>query len=307
MTRAARARGTRDGYILVAVLGVMLLLTAFMAGGSLLVRSALNSIKVGDDDVAVIGLTQGGMELTAYQLFVLKLPMSLVDGRRIRLAGGTIVPSIVDEAGKVDLNGSDPNLLRSIFQAVGLDAGTAGAIVARIVAIRGATRGPSAAAQAPPGSTAPPAYGYQPGAAAPPQSGEQKQLRGFLALDDLALFPDLTRDDRRTLDQILTVYNPDGKVDILTASPEVLGAIPGLSKAALAEILARRDGMTKDTVYALQAQLGAASTYTKTTSGPAYTVRIDAAAPSGRKKSIAAVVAASKSPNDPYYILDWRN
>ena len=306
MSRISPARGTRDGYILVAVLGVMLLLTAFMAGGSLLVRSALNSIKVGDDDVTIAGLTQGGLELTAYQLFVLKLPPALVSDRRIRLTDGTISPTIVDEGGKVDLNGSDPSLLQAMFQAVGLDSGTASAIVARIVTVRGQNRGKSAAGQPQPGAPSPQTFA-QPGPSTSPASGEERQPRGFLSLDDLAMFPDLTRDDRRSLDRVLTVYNPEGKVDILTASPEVLGAIPGLSKAALADILARRDSLTANTATALQSQLGEASAYIKNTSGPAYTVRIDAAAHSGRKKTIAAVVAASKSPNDPYYILDWRN
>lgn len=306
MTRPANdaARGgTRDGYILVAVLGVMLLLTAFMAGGSVLVRSALDSAKVGDDDVAMTGLTQGGLELTAYQLFTMKLPASLVDGRRIRLTGGTIAPVITDESGKVDLNASDPKLLQAAFEATGLDSGSCAAIVKRIVAIRGADRNPSAQPVAPAstGFAAPPPV-------VTPPDGEHKPMRGFQSLDELVLFDDLTPEDRSTLGRLLTVYNPDGKVNIVTASEQVLAVVPGLGRATLAVIIANRDRLTGPAVAALQSQVGAeASAFTKTTSGPAYTVRIDAAARSGRKKSIEAVIAASKSPNDPYYILDWRN
>lgn len=326
MTQAHGVRGrSNDGYILVAVLSVMLLLTGFMAAGSMLVRSALDGAKVGDVDVAMSGLAQGGLELTAYQLFVMKLSPRKVDGRRIKFAAGTIAPHVLDESGKVDLNSADPKLLASIFASIGMDSGAASGLVSDIVAMRGADRHPAQA----PSSTSPGAMPSDPAAgagsgAAPsqvaagtppaaasvqppgaPQSAAPKKLRGFQSVDQLGDFPDVTRSDLRELSPMLTVFNPDGKVNILSASREVLMAVPGLTAPKVEEILARRKDAAKDVIGSLSAMLEDAKAYTKTEFGPAFSVRIDATTAKGRKKTINAVVAASKSPNDPYYVLDW--
>lgn len=315
MTVARKGRSpSKDGYILVAVLSIMLLLTGFMAAGSLLVRSALDSAKVGDADVAISGLTRGGLELTAYQLCVSEAPPQAVDGRRIKFAGGTIKPHIVDEAGKVDINGADPKLLASIFASVGMDSRAVGELVSGIVELRGANRNPATQAPnaTPPGSTPVAPVGdagqgvpSSPVGAGPPPSGDQKKLRGFQSVDQLLDFPDMTSADLRELRPMLTVFNPDGKINILSASRDVLAVLPGLTAPKVEEILARRKTVTKDVINSLDAMLEEAKPYTKTEFGPAFSVRIDATSPKGRKKAINAVIAASKSPNDPYYILDW--
>ena len=314
MIRPFGDRGSREGYILVAVLSVMLLLTGFMAAGSLLVRSALDTVRVGDADVAMIGLTQGGMELTAYQLFVIQAAPDAIDGRRIRFGGGTIAPHVTDESGKADLNASDPKLLAGVFESVGVGSGDAGDLVAHIVALRGADRNPQPgapglAAAAPTSAGSGEAGASQtptPSAAttASPASG-QKKLRGFQSVDQLADFPGLAREDLVALRPMLTVYNPDGKINILSASRDVLAAIPGMSGAEVATIVEQRKTADKDGIDRLKALIKGAETYIKTDYGPAFTVRIDATAPTGRRKSINAVVAASKSRNDPYLVLDW--
>ena len=311
-----RRRETDAGYILVAVLGVMLLLTAFLVAGSALIRSALHGAVVGDSALATQGLVQGGLELTAYQLFVRKVPAPQVDGRKIRFAGGTIQARIIDEAGKIDLNGADPKLLWAAFASVGLDAGSATALIARIVEVRGTTQSAAVAttaALAPVGGDiyaghspfATPGAPSVPGTAA--TTGPQRKRRGWQSVDQLRDPPSLSPAELRAVAPLLTVYNPDGKVDVLTASRAVMLAIPGLGTAAIDMIMARRINATKDTIVAMQPLFGEASVFIKTTPGPAYTVRIDAISGSGQRKALEAVIAASKSPNDPYLILDWRD
>lgn len=308
-------RNSESGYILVAVLSVMLLLTSFLAASSVLIRSVLHSAVVGDSALAMRGLTQGGLEITAYQLLVQKVPAPLVDGRKIRFAGGTVQPSIVDEGGKIDLNGADPRLLLSVFASAGLDVGDAAALVARIVEVRGATDSAAVAttvAFAPAGGDI--YHGHSPFAtpSAPsipgdPPNGVQKKRRGWQTVDQLRGAPGLTLPAFQALAPLLTVYNPDGKVDVLTARRAVLSAIPGLGTAAVDMIIARRNIATKETIAALSPLFGDASLFVKTTSGPAYTVHIDAVSGAGQRKALEAVIAASKSPNDPYLILDWRD
>ena len=318
MSRPARNRHLRrrdGGYILVAVLGVMLVLTGFMAAGSLLVRSALDTVRVGDTDVAASGIARAGLELTAYELFVIQAAPTAVDGRRLRVAGGSFVAHLVDEGGKADLNGSDSKLLGSVFKAAGFDEGDANRLIACIVGLRGPDKTDPAQGQPQPGAPRTPDAStdlasaaqqqVSAGQAPAPPGADKPRLRGFQSIDQLRDCPDLTGEDYAAIAPMLTVYNPDGKVDIMTASPAMLHALPGLSEADVEVILARRvasaDKKAADDLMALMKE---AQAYGKTESGPAFTVRIDAVSATGRKKTIHAVIASSKSRAEPFYVLD---
>ena len=316
MTPAPTDRPRDAGYILVAVLGVMLVLTGFMAAGSLLVRSALDTVRVGDAEVRDVGIARAGLELTAFELFVVKAAPEAVDGRRIRIAGGSFVAHLVDEGGKADLNGSDSKLLGSVFKDAGLDDGMARDLIGCIVALRGPDRTVATGASAPPGA--------QSGVGAPDPAAAQQQVsaqqvsaqqtaapspdkprpRGFQSVDQLRDCPGLTREDYAAIAPLLTVYNPGGKVDIMSASPALLHALPGLSAADVEVILARRGTPDKKTGDDLMALMKEAATYGRTTHGPAYTLRLDATSATGRKKTIHAVIASSKSRAEPFYVLD---
>lgn len=314
MTR--RGRGGRDGYILVAVLAVAVMLTGLLAAGSLVVRSGLGAARTEDADIVSAGLLSSGIEIAAYQLTVLRIRPDLVDGRRIRLSGGTVTPHVIVEAGKVDLNAADPKLLAGVLSSIGMDEGTARSVLARIVELRGPTNGtipdgdaaPSAPAGAEPRNPgiAAPANGVATGGGIAAGNTPPKR-RGLQSVEDLRDIEGVTRDDMRHLREMLTVYNTDGRLDIMTASPEVLGAIPGMTKLKLTQVLAARESGSENAAHEAQSALdGDLASFAKAVPGPAYTIRIDADDKSGRKKSAEAVVAASKSPNQPYYILDWR-
>jgi general secretion pathway protein K len=300
-------RDHRGGYILVAVLSVMLLLTGFMAAGSLLVRSALHGAVVGESTLALRGLTDGGLELVAYQLFVHKLKPSLVDGRRLKFAGGTITPSIVGESGKIDLNGADPKLLAGLFASAGLDANAVAALVTHIVAMRGANPKPGPGAPRDPLLTGVPVQGLDgSGAPSAPNAAPaaMQRRRGYQSVDQLRDTPDLPRSDFKRLAPFLTVYNPDGKVDVMSAGRAVLSAIPGLSRPDIDLLLAHRGAGLPDAILPLVQN---AAAYVKATPGPAYDVRIEATSASGETRAIEVVVAASKSREAPYLVLDWRD
>lgn len=317
------------GYILVAVLSVMLMVAGLSAAATMLLRSTLHGVRIGDHEVAMAGVLRGGLEITAYQLFVTKADPRAINHRGLKFAGATTMPTVTDEASKVDLNGSDPKLLQSLFESAGLDSGSAAGLVARIVAMRppppaqqpgtpsqsaGDGTEPTQAqpAQSPQGTSSVPQQSPQsPGAQGPgdqapgAQAADKKRPRGFQSVDQLRDFSELTADDMRALAPKLTVYNPDGKVNILTASEEVLAAIPGLTRPKAEEIIAKRDEADKDRIASFESMLGEAKNFTKTEPGPAFTVHIEATGRDGRR-GLDAVVATSKGQTDPFYILDWR-
>ena len=296
-------RGRRDGYILVTVLAIAVMLTGLLAAGSILVRSAIGTARVEDADVAAGGLLSSGMEIAAYQLAVLRIRPELVDGRRIRLTGGSVTPHVTDEASKVDLNAAAPKLLVGVMEGVGMDQATAATVVARIVELRGPPNGaiPDAGGQNALG-IAPPPGGNVPGADNAPM-----KRRGLQSVEDVGDIEGVRREEVRLLRRRLTIYNPDGRLDVMTAEPDTLRSIPGMTTVKLAQLLAARESGSADAARDAQSALGGdLASFTKVLPGPAYTVRIDADETSGRKKSAEAVIAASKSPNQPYYMLEWR-
>lgn len=311
-------RGRRDGYILVTVLAVAVILTGLLAAGSVLVRSAMGTARVEDADVASGGLLSSGMEIAAYQLAVLRIRPELVDGRRIRLTGGSVTPRVTDEAGKVDLNAADPKLLVGVMMGVGMDQATAREVVARIVELRGPPNGAipdaaSAGGAPPPPSGGQVAFAGQPGGGnssaggVPSGNNAPPKRRGLQSVEDVGDIEGVRRDDMRALRKRLTIYNPDGRLDVMTADVDTLRSIPGMTDLKLTQLLAARESGTENAVRDAQSALGGdIASFTKVLPGPAYTVRIEADEKSGRRKSAEAVIAASKSPNQPYYILDWR-
>ena len=312
-----RECGGRDGYILGTVLAVAVILTGLIAAGSLVMRSALGTARVADADVASAGLLSSGVEIAAYQLAVLKISPDLVDGRRIRLTDGVVTPHVTDEAAKVDLNAASPKLLAGVLAGSGMEDGTVAAVVQRIVALRGPANGVIADGEAAPGSGAPTSGGRSPpglaavapttfGSSAPPAQGNAPpQLRGLQSVEDLRDIEGIRRGDMSRLRQRLTVYNPDGRVNVMTAPPDVLMSMPGMTKLKLTQVLAARDAGMEGAAAAQAALGGDLASFIKALPGPAYTVRIDAVEKSGRKRSVEAVIAASKSPGKPYYILSW--
>ena len=319
-----RERQGRDGYILVTVLAVAVILAGLIAAGSLVMRSALGTARVADADVTSAGLLSSGVEIAAYQLAVLKIQPDLVDGRRIRLTDGVVTPHVIDEAAKVDLNAANAKLLAGVFAGVGMDAATAATVVQRIVAMRGPANGVLADGGRGASSNAlDPANAY--GAGGPPTTGlastppgglgstvasagsdSPPKSRGLQSVEDLSDIGGVRREDMRLLRQRLTVYNPDGRLNVMTAAPDVLMSMPGMTELKLTQLLAARDA-GPEAATAAQATLGGdLASFIKASPGPAYTVRVDVAEKNGRRKSVEAVIAASKSPNQPYYILSWR-
>ena len=287
------SRNVDNGYILVTVLSVMLLVTGLVAAGLIMVRSAVNGAKIIEDDVALAGLMQSGVEITAYELAVSKVPPKQVDNRPIKLTNGIVTPHIVDESGKVDLNGSAPQLLQLVFESTGMESSTAAIVVSEIVARRSdsSDRFASSAALKQPAV----------------KPSDQPKRRGLQSLSELAEIPDLSRKDLRAVAGRLTVYNPDGKINVLTADPELLSLIPDLTKPVVADIIAKRGDDSVNNIRALYSEFGEATRFITTDYGPAFHAQIEATSLSGRKKVVDVVLAASRSPNAPYYILDWQD
>lgn len=285
-------RDRAAGYILVTVLAVMILASAVVAATSYFVRSALDSAKATDGQRALDALIHAGLELSAYRLFNGDAADISLKPLRLRLKEGGVSAKILDEGAKIDLNGADPALIEAVFKSTGMGAGDIEDVMQRILAMRGPTRANKI-------STAPGGAAQQPPTTPQPGNGTLKATRGFQSVGELAAFPGVTSRDMELVAPLLTVYNPGGKIDVVTASEEVLSVVPGLSDARVSEILQKRDGATADEIKALAGD----SPYLTTSPGPAFTILLEASSSSGQREIARVVISKATEPDEPYYVL----
>ena len=122
--------------------------------------------------------------------------------RTIKFGDAPVEVAITSEAGKIDLNNANPDLLRGLLTAVGEGPGAADEITNDIVIHR--------------------------------ESG------GFTNLSELLQLPEISSDLFNRLAPSLTLYSGSNSVDSSTASLDVLLAIPGNTSADAEAEMARR-------------------------------------------------------------------
>ncbi|SFK39639.1 general secretion pathway protein GspK [Methylorubrum salsuginis] len=289
--RASPRRGRRDGFILVAVLGVMALLASLLGGTTVLVRAAFEGVQAKSDDLALDGLVRAGLDLAAYELYGLKLPPALIDGQEIRLDAGTVTLSVTDEAGRIDLNGAAPILLASTYQAVGGRSLRPEAFAARVVAWRDRYEPKDGPAHL--------------GAALRPPDGNARLHRreGFRSIGELRWLPGITAAEAEALAGLVTVNNPGGKVDVTSAPLAVLLALPGMQAPLAQQILAlRRRPDGPDRILPL---LKAQGDVVATKGGGAHRVRLEARRGAGALRRAEAVITRAPAKLAPYFVVEW--
>ncbi|KQT60136.1 hypothetical protein ASG52_18635 [Methylobacterium sp. Leaf456] len=286
-----RTGGTRDGFILVAVLGVMALLASLLGGTTVLVRAAFEGVQAKSDDLALDGLVRAGLDLAAYELYGLKLPPVLIDGQEIRLDAGTVTLSVTDEAGRIDLNGAAPALLAAAYRAVGGRSLQPEVFAARVVAWRDRYEPKDGQANL--------------GAALRQPDGNARPHRreGFRSIGELRWLPGLTAAEAEALAGLVTVNNPGGKVDVTSAPLPVLLALPGMQAPLAQQILAlRRRPDGPDRILPL---LKAQGDFVATKGGAAHRIRLEARRGAGALRRAEAVITRAPSKLAPYFVVEW--
>ena len=196
------------------------------------------------------------------------------DGERHEVAygEGTLSVSVQDEGGKVDLNAGAPELLAGLLRAMGAADAAAQQVLDGILQRR---RDAIAAGN------------------------------GTLAFRDVAelrLVPGMTRPLYQALAPLVTVYNRNDRVDPLSAPPEVLRSLPGVSEAQVeAYLAARQQAGAQPTALP---PLAGVDRFLAHSALQVVTIRSEAATPGGGRFLREAVVALSGTP--PYRFLAWR-
>jgi type II secretory pathway component PulK len=280
-----------DGFATLAVLVIGAMLAASVAAAMAVTQPALNYSRLSAQDVAAEALLDAGLAIAGHGLFFAGRQLAAASVSRERLDTGVVRMTAIDEAARVDLNAADAELLARLYAVCGATAMPAEIFAARVIDWRD---GDDVAL---PGG----AERKQYAAAAIAHAPRNGPLR---TVSDLRFVAGLTDADIARLAPHLTVLNPAGGIDPVSASTTVLAALADLSPADLSRLVeARRAGVADHA--ALLARLAAPSRHLLSQPSGIYRVRLAARTSSGFLAEAEAVIAGPGIAGDDIGVLGW--
>ena len=299
--KAMQAPGMKQGFALVIVLWVVALLSIVAAS---LAFSMRTETTLAHDLVAQAqarALAEAGVYRGILELYNPdRLRRWRGDGSPhwMRLAGRPIMVSLQDEAGKIDLNSAQRDLLGTLIRASGIDDERRDALLDAIEDWRDAdSLRRLNGAEDPEYEAAGRTYGA-------------KDAK-FNTVEELQQVLGVTPRLFKRLRPALTVHSHSVGIDDRVAPPEVLGALLLSGEDTgrdLEEVLARRRDNTAESDQnardALKPVIDAR--FVASSNGVIYTVRAEARLPDQTRASIAATIKLINRPGKPYSVLAWQ-
>lgn len=300
-----RAPGQR-GVALVLVIWVLALLTVLIVGFTGTSHTELLLARNNYDSAQAAAVADAGVTLAlAGVLDTTTGEQWPADGRERTLPFGdaSVRIKVQDEAGKVDLNIAPPDLMAGVFQSLGLSNSEASGIAAAIVDWRN-RRKPATGQGANGQGTNGQGTNGQGANGAGPTGDAAEEYGAFLAVDELRLVPGVTRAAFDRLRPYVTVYAPIGRIDPLTAPPEILRGLPGVNAGQLDAFLAARDQLGP--VPGALPPLSGVTRFLAHAALHAATIRSVGTIADGTRFIREAVVMVNGQSDQPYNFVTWR-
>jgi len=280
-----------DGFILVAVLWILIALAALTAIYSIYVSNTALALAVNDDAVRAESLVSASVELAAYQL--LKVPAEQRPTRgafNFRMGRANVAVDFRSEAARVDLNEAPKELLVGLFAALGAHPDDGGQYADRIIGWR----------------TKPTTGGQDRESSLYQAAGLAYGPRGapFVHVDELWLVLGLPPGLVERAMPLVTVFSGKAEVNVFDAAPEVVAALPGMTSERLNAFLAQRANMARGD--AALAMLGPAKSSAATEASDAFRVAVSIAFDNGRRSSAEIVILIDEG-SVPYRVLSWHS
>jgi len=280
-----------DGFIIVAVLWILVALAALASVYAVFVANTAMTARVYDSRLETEALIAAGLELTAYRLLGFDDASRPTSGSfDFQLGRSHVGVAFRSEGARIDLNFAPKALLSGLCGVLGAKPGDADTYADRIIAWR---------TKPPPGNN-PEADAYKdaglnygPRQAPFQNAAELRLVRGLpAALVDNAL-------------PFVTVFNGRAEIDVNEAAPEVVAALPNINSNVVDAILQQRDPQNPQKVLSL---LGTAASSVAVGGRKATRAALHIMLDTGRKVNADAVllIGDNNSP-EPYRILAWRD
>lgn len=293
MSTVSIHRPRAEGFVLIAVLSVMALLSGIAI---IMLTSSRNSVDIAaieSSDIAADAMIQSGISIAAYQLFVLKSPPERINMQQIRLDRGTVTLTASTDAAKVDLNTSSKTLLEAAYQAAGLKTLSPQSFAARVADWRDADDDMS-------DDGAETAQYEAAGLSYAPAN------RPFRSTADLQWVPGISAADIKTLSDFVTVYNPRGRLDVFSASAALIAALPNVDADTVARVIAVRKERNAASIAKLDDILLVQSALIDGQLPSTYRVRLQVNVNEARgPRNVDVVLASGATAGSGYEILQW--
>jgi general secretion pathway protein K len=309
-------RGSSErGFVIIAVLWILVALSALATIFSVYLANSSRALAVNDNDIVAEALTSASLELTAYQLLLAEEKSRPAQGSfRFRLDNAEALVSFTSEAARVDLNAAPKELLANLFEVLGRDQRTSSDIADRIAGWRAPPKPNSADNEEALYLAAGLAYGPR---GAP-----------FAHVNELSLVLGVSPELAERVLPFVTLFNGSPEIDVLTAAPEVIAALPGMTAERLNDFLKLRPTLPRDK-DAIAAALGSAKGAAALPKSKSYRVLVTLRFDDGRRTTCEAVIAlgeGNKNANSrvnansatnalaekdkrkgPFSVLSWRD
>ena len=295
MTQSGRhgdLSSSERGFVIVAVLWLVAALAALAVIFSAYLSSSARAIALNDSALETEALVSAGVELTAYQL---RLPRE--DARpsqgsfRTRLNGSELAVTFVSEAARVDLNAAPKELLANLLTVLGAAQDDARQFADRIVGWRT--------------KATPERVGNEDALYLAAGRSYTPRQAPFAHVNELGLVLGLPPALVERALPFVTVFSGASGVDPLSAPPEVIAALPGMTPLSLKQFLSDRAALPSDPA-AIAAALGEAKALGTVRKSQAYRLLIRVHLQNGRNTA-SEVVISLRSEEDPYRVLSWQD
>jgi general secretion pathway protein K len=286
MRDRADASSSEQGFVMVAVLWILMALSALAAIFAVYLSASAQALALNDATLQTEALVSAGLELTAYQLTLAGDDARPPRGSfHFRLDDADVLVTFTSEAARIDLNFAPKEVLTGLFAGLGASRADATQDADRIVGWR--TRPVPGATNAEEALYA--SAGYTP----------RQSL--FTHVNELALVAGLPPALVDRALPFVTVFNGSPGVDAAIAAPEVIDALPGKADKPgdASGVQSTLSSATADTHAPAQND----PTTTKSTC-----YRIEAAIRfSNGRRTVSEVVIALGDKVEPYRVLSWQD
>lgn len=306
-TRPAMKPGQEQGFVIVAVLWLLAALAGLAMIFSVYLANSARALAVSDTALQSEALVSAAVELTAYRLQATGDDKSKNDKSKnndkaadaspsrgafhTRLNGADMSVSFISEAARIDLNKAPKELVAGLMSVLGASDEDAKEYAARIVAWRT--------------KAAPDSAGNEDALYRAAGRAYSPRQAPFAHVNELSLVLGLPPALVARALPFVTVFSGLSGIDAMTARPEVIAAMPGMTPLTLKQFLEDRATFGNDRL-AIAAALGAAKASATTEKSKAYRISIRVRLKNG-SDTMSEVVINLRTDEGPYQVLSWRH
>jgi general secretion pathway protein K len=300
LSKSVAGKNSNDGFVVVAVLWLLGALATLALVYALYVNQAMEAFLDHNERLQATALVYSGVELAAYRLSEKPNQRPSAGRFTFRQGNAAIDVAFSAENGRIDLNFAPKELLAGLFNGLGADNQDALYFADRIVAWR------TPVAAGAPDSEA--AIYQSAGKSYRPRHGH------FQSVDEIGLVVGMPSLLVTHALPYLTVYSGQPGINVMSAPPAVLAALPGMTPDRLQMLIAARENAPSPdasdaTAYQsqIQSQLGTMASYASLQPSAADRVKVDIRFPSKRRMESQVVFLLVDKDTQPYRVLSWRD